>query len=146
MKVRLEQAVSGLGRVHDIVEVSEAYARNYLLPKKIAVLATTKVLADQARLVATAQHQEERLRADLNRLRGQVQSSSIHLIGKANAQGRLFAAIKSSAIIAALQKQLNVPMIDGRCEPDHVKTLGRHTLQLKIAGQSIPITVEVIHG
>lgn len=125
-----------------IQSVSDAYARNFLIPrglakpasaadvKNAAAAATKKIANEQAQSAAAAAARE--------RLRG----VTVRLTGDANPQGTLFAAVKSPTVIAALTGQYHCDLTDVRVMPDHFKTVGTHPAELIWPGQhKTPLTV-----
>jgi large subunit ribosomal protein L9 len=134
MKVILQRDLASVGHRGQIVDVNEAYARNYLLPNQIAVVATAaaqqKLAAQQAAVKATKQ----RLAADLSAAQQQLAQITIRLTGRANPQGGLFAAIKSPQVIAALEAQFKVKLPGLKIEPESFKHLGQHQVNLKWPG------------
>lgn len=147
MKLLLLSDVPHLGRARTIVEVTEAYARNFLLPKKLAVLATTDVLAAhrrrQEKSAAIKQVQAAERSAAAVRLSG----ATVRLTAKANDQGTLFAAVKSEAVLADVRRQFGLRLEGAHISPDHLKRLGRQSVTLRLPdGQELLMAVEISHG
>ncbi|MBI5466649.1 MAG: 50S ribosomal protein L9 [Candidatus Kerfeldbacteria bacterium] len=147
MKVQLLKPVPHLGRASEIVEVTEAYARNYLLPNKLAAIATPQVLAQAASAQARSQAEAERLKKQAQLVAERLQGMTIAVTGQANDQGRLFAAVKSAAVVEAIERQLNVTLHEAKVQPDHFKQLGVQSAKLLIPGTvPIAITVDLRHA
>ncbi len=132
MKLKLLMKMPKLGAVGDIIEASDAYARNYLIPKKLAITATADVLAAhdldrQRRLHADQQHQ-----ADRTALIASLHGLTVRLAGKASPGGKLFAAIKGDDLRQELERQFGRRLPALRCEPDHFKTIGAQTVKVII--------------
>lgn len=134
MKVQLLQPVNHLGLAGDIIEVSDAQARNQLLPKKLAVTATAAVLAARQQDQAHHYRQQERRQRKLAELLQRLAGMTVHLTGKANPQGKLFAAVKTIDLQAELERLGHLRLPDLRSEPDHLKTLGTHQVNIIIGG------------
>lgn len=147
MKVHLERDVPQLGKRGQIVDVSDAYARNALLPKKFAVLATKATLLAAERQQLQQQVSQERQRVELEALMQKLPGESITLTGRASPQGKLFAAIKTEAIRRALADRFRVDLTHMRCEPDHLKTVGTHQVMVIIDDHHrAPITIVIAHA
>ncbi|GCE04140.1 50S ribosomal protein L9 [Dictyobacter aurantiacus] len=146
MKVILLQDVEGLGKVGDLKEVANGYARNYLLPRRLAAGATPGLIANRSQRVAAEQRRMEK-QAETNRqLAERLGEVSLTFKAKVGTQGRLYGSITSQDIAAALRDAENVT-VDRRVialsEP--IRALGSFTVPVRIAPQLEPkITVNVV--
>lgn len=146
MNVLLRSTVKGLGRSGEIVAVSDAYARNFLFPKKFAVLATGEVLKIQKNIAGqTIKHRAE-LAAGVQQLAERLRSETVIVTAKANSQGKLFAAVKIPEIQRMVEQKSNVHLGAMQMKPDHLKMIGQHSVMLTVATIDIPMTVEIRHG
>ena len=112
MKVLLLQRVPSLGNPGTIVEVAESYARNFLLPKKLATAATTEAIKRQQRATETqARDQAQRL-AHQEKIFSELQSIILEITAAASPNGTLFAALQERDIRGALARnhQLQLPL------------------------------------
>ncbi len=147
MKLKLLKDVSGVGHSDQLVEVSDAQARNFLLPKKMAVIATGAVLAAHEQTAINEKRQQARRVGEVAALMERLLSATVHLSGKANSQGKLFAAIKSSDIQAALEQQYSINLPHLTCQPDHLKTVGSHQVEILIDhDHRATVTILIEHG
>ena len=105
MKVILIQEVPHLGRVGDQVDVARGYARNYLIPRKLAVEATSPNLRALEQFKAQARRREERLRQEAENLAEQLRGVILTIVRPAGEQDRLFGSVTSSDIAEALAQQ-----------------------------------------
>ena len=146
MKVILLQDVDGLGKVGDLKDVANGYARNFLLPKKLAAGATPQLLTNYQQRIAAEQRkiekQNDQNRQQAERL-GQV---TLTFKARVGGQGRLYGSITSQDIAAGLREsegiQIDRRMID---LPDPIRALGTYHVPIKIAQKLAPeITVNVI--
>lgn len=139
MKVLLCRDVENLGWLGDVVEVSDGYARNYLLPQQIGVVPTEaniKVLAEaKARAVAG----RERSRQRLGRAAAAVDGAEAVIAAKANEQGHLFGSVTGRDIAENLRAQgFEVP--DETVDPPaagRIKQVGTHEITLKFAAEVV---------
>lgn len=151
MKVILKADVKGKGKAGDLIEVSEGYGRNFLVPRGLAVLATadkvnTKRAQDeaQARRVALEQ-QAAREAAE------KLKVSPVKVPARGGSGGRLFGAVTSKEIAEALNKQygLQVPKQKIVLE-EPIKTFGVHRVKAKlyqdIAGEILVQVVDAGNG
>ena len=144
MKVILLQDVKGQGRKGQLIEVSDGYARNFMLPRKLAVEATadamnTKKMNDKATAERIAREKAEAL-ATANKLR----EMTLTVTAKGGGQGRLFGAVTNAEIAAALEKQ--GVKLDKRkiVIADTIKNVGTYTVTCKLGYEiNAPLTVKI---
>lgn len=105
MKVILIQEVPHLGRVGDQVDVARGYARNYLIPRQLAVEATSPNLRALEQFKAQARRREERLRQEAESLAERLRGVIVTIVRPAGEQDRLFGSVTSSDIAEALAQQ-----------------------------------------
>jgi large subunit ribosomal protein L9 len=143
MKVLLCEDIEKLGWLGDVVEVSEGYARNYLLPQGLAKFATE----DSIRAIAD----EKAKRAEQRVLEGKrlqkaveaIEGAEAVIAAKANEQGHLFGSVSEHQIAANLRAQ-GFEVTDEVVQlPEHIKQIGTHEVTLKFAGE-MTATVNVV--
>ena len=143
MKVLLCEDIDKLGWLGDVVEVSEGYARNYLLPQRLAQPAT------EAAIRAIAE--EKAKRAEQRRLEGRrleaaaeaVEGAEAVIAAKANEQGHLFGSVTTRQIAANLRSQ-GFEVADEIVQlHEHIKQIGTHAVTLKFA-PDVTATVNVV--
>jgi len=146
MKVILRTDVSELGKRGDILDVSDGYARNYLVPKGLAMKASPGAETQAASMRRARDQRDAQDRAAAEALATTLVPQVISLPARAGAEGKLFGSITASDIAAAIEAQTSV-QIDRRklvlAEP--IKTLGMHTVPVKLhADVEFPVTVDVV--
>ena len=135
MKLILTADVTGLGGPGDIVEVKDGYGRNYLLPRKLAIVATkgaerqvqTIRRAQTARAIRGLDHAQE-VKAALAAI------DPVPMKAKAAAgSGKLFGSVTSADVVAAV-KAAGGPVLDKRMVelPGHIKTVGKHPVNVRL--------------
>lgn len=145
MNVLLKTAVKGLGRAGQVVEVADAYARNFLLPQQRAVIATAAIIKQQDQQTAAAAKHIDQQRTQRDQLVQRLQGQTINLSAEASSGGKLFAALKTDAFYQAVKHQTGLAIQAGRWTPDHIKTLGDHAITISWpSGQSLTFTLHVI--
>ena len=144
MKVILQQDVKGQGKKGQLIEASEGYARNFLLPRKLAIPATTDALntmklKEKARLAEEAAN-----RAAAAETAERLKNSPVKISAKAGANGKLFGAITAKEVSEALQKQYGVDLPKQKIVMDEpIKAYGSYQLKAKL-GFEISGTVYVM--
>jgi large subunit ribosomal protein L9 len=132
MKVILTTDVDKLGRAGDLLEVKDGYARNYLIPKKLAITATTKNITQLEYQKKLIQARENKRRKNAHALKEQIEKLSITIPCKAGESERLFGSVTAIDIAQALKKE-NIE-IDKRWikldEP--LKTLGVYNIPIHL--------------
>lgn len=133
MDIVLLEDVKALGKKGQIVKVNDGYARNFILPKKLGIEATTKNLndlklqkANEAKLAA------EQLEA-AKELADQISKTSITLSIRAGEGGRAFGSVSGKEISAAISSQLNLDIDKKKLVlPEPLKTFGSHEVPIKL--------------
>ena len=105
MELLLKQSVEHLGRVGDVVKVKSGYARNYLLPRGLAVLVTKANVAEIERARAQALAEEQARIGSLKELAQRLGGASVTIEGRANEEGHLFGSVTAAQIAAALREK-----------------------------------------
>jgi large subunit ribosomal protein L9 len=146
MRIILLQDVEGLGKAGDLKDVANGYARNFLLPRRLAAGATPELLANHQQRIAAEQRKLEK-QAEQNRQQAE-RLSQISLTFKARVgrQGRLYGSITSQDIAAGLRESEGIS-IDRRVIdlPNPIRALGTYMVPVKIAQKLEPkITVNVV--
>ena len=133
MKVILLEDVKALGIKGEIVNVSDGYARNCILPKKLGLEATSKNLNDlklkKANEAKVAQEQLEEAQA----LGKKIEAGKVELAIKVGEGGRAFGSVSSKEIAAAVKEQMGYDIDKKKIQlKDALKTLGAHSVPVKL--------------
>ena len=133
MKIILLQDEKKLGKKGDLVEVSEGFARNYILPKKIGVEASAKNMNDLKLQKANEEKlAKERLEA-AKELAGRLENMQVVLKIKAGEGGRTFGTISSKEIVQAAKEQFDIEIDKKKVQiPDAIKSLGMYEVNVKL--------------
>lgn len=131
MKVILAKDVKGIGKSGQQKEVAEGYARNFLLPHGLAVVATEKVLQTQKEQKVAVARKSARLEKEAHVLSEKIRDKTFVIHTKVSANGTLYAAVGPAQIVLVLkQKGFEVPSTSIVMEP--IKQLGTYKIQLSL--------------
>ena len=133
MEVVLLEDVKSLGKKGQVVNVNDGYARNFILPKKLGIEATSKNLNDLKLQKATAEKIAAEQLAAAKELAEKIGSSSITVSIKAGEGGRAFGSVSGKEISAAITSQLNLDIDKKKLLlPEPLKTFGTHEVGIKL--------------
>lgn len=145
MKVILQKDVSNLGDAGDLKEVADGYARNFLLPKRLAIRAnegSAKVIEHQRKLAAVKK--DKRVKS-MQEIAKAIESKELIILVKVGENDKLFGSVTSLDIANALKKE-GIELDKRKIEiPEHIKALGSYQAKVKLADgviSSIKIKVE----
>jgi large subunit ribosomal protein L9 len=128
MEVILKQDLDNLGYAVEVVKVKAGYARNYLLPRGLAIIANEtnrKVLAET---VKQRSHKAQKIKGDAESVAKQLEALTLKIGMKAGETGKIYGSVTSLQVADALSKLgVNVDRKKIRIEGDHIKTLGTYT-------------------
>ena len=144
MKVILQQDVKGQGKKGQMIEASDGYARNFLLPRKLAVPATaenvnTMKMQEKARMAQQAAE-----KAEAEAVAARLEQLSVKVVAKGGNGGRLFGAVTSKEIADALSAQhgISIPKTE-IVQDEPIKAFGGYTLKVKL-GYEVTGTLKVV--
>jgi len=146
VEVVLLEDVRDLGQIGDVKSVAAGYARNYLLPQKLAVPATEKRMADSQFHAALEERREATARAEAERIGALVHGTTLTLPALVGDQGRMHGQITNQDVAQALKEQLAVDIDRHLIQIDSpIRSLGRYLLPIKLAsGLNVSVTLEVV--
>ena len=144
MKVILLQDVKGKGKKGQMIEVSDGYARNYMLPRKIAVEATADAVNTMRMNDKATQERMAREKAEAMEISRKLREMTVTVTAKGGGAGRLFGSVTNQEIADALAK--TGIKLDKRkitiAEP--IKNVGTYTVTCKLGYEiSVPLTVKI---
>ena len=128
----------------DITEVSDGYARNYLFPKGLAMVATEGAVSQASSMRRARDLRDVADRTAAEEVARTLVARTITIQAKAGAEGRLFGSVTTADVVAAVESQTGVVLDRRKMAGEPIKTLGTHTLTAKLhADVEFPVTVEV---
>ncbi|MET0017642.1 50S ribosomal protein L9 [Oscillibacter sp.] len=133
MKVILLQDVKGQGKKGQMVEVSEGYARNFLLPRKLAAAATADAINTMNLKEKARRAEEQRQKAEAEATVEKLKECMVKITAKAGSGGRLFGAVTTKEISEGLMKQYNVEIPKQKLVlEDPIKAFGSYQVKAKL--------------
>jgi large subunit ribosomal protein L9 len=145
MKVILTQDVEHLGSSGSIQTVRDGFARNYLLPQKLAILATPGALKQAEERQAAMQRRVAKQEAAMQGLADRIQGQVVRFYARVGREGRLFGSITAGDIATKLTSQVGEEIDRRRVAlTDPIRSIGEHTVHVHLVGRLNPaITVFV---
>lgn len=133
MKVILNQDIKGQGKKGQMVEVSDGYARNYLLPKKLAKEATKENINVMQGQKESEEFRKKKELEEAQKIAKRMETLTVKLSAKAGENGKLFGSITSKDVAEALTMQHHIKLDKKKFVlPDGIKTLGTTEVDVKI--------------
>ena len=133
MQVILQQDVKGQGKKGQLVNVSDGYARNFLLPKKLAVIATAENLNTMKQQEKAKKAQMAAEKAEAEATAKKLEGLTVKVVAKAGEGGRLFGAVTGKEIAEALSKQHGVTINKAKLVLDEpIKACGGYKIKAKL--------------
>ena len=133
MKVILQQDVKGQGKKGQMVEVSEGYARNFLLPRKLAIVATTDAINTMNLKEKARRAEEARQKAEAEATAEKLKECQVKLTAKAGNGGRLFGAVTTKEISEGLKAQFGIDIPKQKLVlDDPIKAFGSYQIKAKL--------------
>lgn len=133
MKVIFLQDVLPIGHAGDVKEVKDGYGRNYLLPRKLAALATSDTLARVSSLRASAQDRRDREKTDWSSVAAALEGKPVVIKMRAGPTGKLYGSVTTSAIAERLSEAAGRP-VDRRGIriPEPVRQVGQSKVHVRL--------------
>lgn len=146
MKVILNQDVKGQGKKGDLIEVSDGYARNFLLPKNLAKEATKENVNILKGQQESREYREKKELEEAKDIAAKIGEISVKLQAKSGDNGKLFGSITSKDVSEALTSQHHIKIDKKKFVlPDGIKTLGTTIVDIKVhPGVVAKLKVEVV--
>ncbi len=145
VKVILRNDLDGLGKRGDIVEVAEGHARNFLLPKGHAIVASDGAIEQAARMRKARDVRDATAREAATAIASALVPQVITISANAGSEGRLFGSVSAADIADAVREQTDIEIDRRDIEADHIRTTGQHQVTASLHQDvSFPITIDVV--
>lgn len=145
MKVILRNDLVGVGKRGDIVEVSDGHARNYLLPKGHALVATDGAVSQAKAMRRARDLRDAADRESAQTIASALVARTITITAKAGTEGKLFGSVTTGDIAQAIHAQANISIDRKKLHVEQIKSLGTYSVAVKLhADVEFPVSVEVV--
>lgn len=133
MKVILQQDVKGKGKKGQLVEVSEGYGRNFLLPRKLAIVANADNINQMKQAEASRAHHAAVEKAEAEENAKKMESITVHLTAKGGTSGRIFGSVTTKEICQQLKKEHGMDIPKQKLVlKESIKTFGSYKIKVKL--------------
>ena len=138
MKVLLSQNVVKLGKAGEVVEVSDGYAKNYIIPRKLGIEATPKVLNEWKLKKGSEANRKEQERIQAKAMVKEMENWTVVLKEKAGQDGRLFGSVTSKDIAQAVKEQYKIDLDRKKIIlKDPLRAVGGYSVEVRLQAEAI---------
>ncbi|HSK88102.1 MAG TPA: 50S ribosomal protein L9 [Anaerolineales bacterium] len=145
MKVLLLKDVYKLGRAGDIKKVADGYGRNFLLPQKLAMLATPGALKQVEKIRSQAEIRRTELNSELKDLASQINGVTVVFSAKAGETGKLYGSITTQDVAAAIQEKTRFEVKKQQIDMQPIRNLGEFTVHVRLTMDLVPEVKVIVH-
>ena len=131
MKLILTQDVKGQGKKGELIDVSDGYARNFLLPKKLAIEANAKNMTELKNAETSKRIQDEKERAKANATVEKL-TSCVVKIQRSGAEDKMYGSVTSKEVAEELKAQFGIEIDKRKLQMDQIKTYGTYEIPVKL--------------
>jgi len=146
MKVLLIKDVFNLGRAGEVKKVADGYARNFLIPQKMAVKATVGAMRQIEKIQASASKQREILNEEMGGLAEQIAALELTFQANVGETGKLYGSITQQMIIDVVNEKLNVNLDRHQVESQPLREVGEHSVRVRLTFDLIPEVKIIVEG
>ena len=146
MKVILQKEIDKLGVPGDVVTVADGYARNYLIPKRMAMPVTKGAVKNSDRLRRAHDQRTQKQKIDAEQVAAKMTEAPLTIAAHAGEEGRLFGSVTAAEIARELEMRVGSP-VDRRTIhlPEPIRSVGTHEVTVRLHPEVEPtVTVEVV--
>ncbi len=147
MEIILKQDVTGLGYKNDLLTVKDGYARNYLIPKGMAVIATQSDKKQLEELKKQQSFKEEKIKNEAETVAKALEGLELKVGVKAGTTGKIFGSVNNIVVANAIQEQKNIE-IDRKSvilDDDHIKEVGKYKAKIRLHKEvEVDIDLDVV--
>ena len=145
MKVLLLKDVYKLGRAGDIKKVADGYGRNFLLPQKLAVLATAGALKQVEKIRSQAEIRRTEQNSELKGLADQINGITVIFPAKAGETGKLYGSITTQDVATAVQEKTRFEVKKQQIDMQPIRNLGEYTAYVRLTMDLVPEVKIIVH-
>jgi len=146
MQIILIQDVNNLGGANEVVSVKNGYARNFLIPKKLAVEASTSNLKQLEERLKQIRKKEEKMLAEINKVIAALQEGPVTIGAKTGTSGKIFGSVTTVQVAKAVREQKGYEIDRRRIQLlDEIKELGSYKAKVDFGnGNETEIALEIV--
>ena len=145
MKVMLIKDVYKLGRAGDIKKVADGFGRNFLIPQRLAVLATAGALKQSDKIRSTAEIQRTEQNSELKDLASHINGVVLTFAAKAGETGKLYGSITTQDVATAIQEKTRYEVKKQQIEMQPIRNLGEFKARVRLTMDLIPEVKVIVH-
>jgi large subunit ribosomal protein L9 len=145
MKVLLLEDVYKLGRAGDVKKVAPGYARNYLMPQGMAVLATPGAVKQADRIQKQGEVKRARINQEMGGVAEQLEGMLFTFPAKASETGRLYGSVNTQMIADAVSEEIGVRVEAKQIESQPLRLIGKHEVSVRLTVDLIPEIEVIVH-
>jgi large subunit ribosomal protein L9 len=145
MKVLLLKDVYKLGRAGDVKKVADGYGRNFLLPQKLAVLATPGALKQTEKIRSQAEIRRTEQNSELKGLADQINGITVIFPAKAGETGKLYGSITTQDVANAIQEKTRFEVKKQQIDMQPIRNLGEFTAHVRLTMDLVPEVKIIVH-
>ena len=145
MKVLLLKDVYKLGRAGDVKRVADGYGRNFLLPQKLAVLATAAAITQAERIREKANVQRAIINKEMDTVARQLDGLTLVFPARASETGKLYGSITTQMIGEAIQAKRGVEVARRQIDTQPLRALGEYKVHVRLTVDLIPEITVIVH-
>jgi len=145
MKVLLLEDVYKLGRAGDVKKVAPGYARNFLMPQGLAVLATPGAVKQAGRIRKQGEVKRARVNEEMGGVAEQLEGTLFTFAARASETGRLYGSINTQMLADAVSEEIGVGVEARQIESQPLREIGKHTVAVRLTVDLIPDIEVIVH-
>ena len=145
MKVLLLKDVYKLGRAGDVKKVADGYGRNFLLPQKLAVLATPGALRQTEKIRSQAEIRRTEQNSELKGIADQISGITVVFAAKAGETGKLYGSITTQDVATAIQEKTRFEVKKQQIDMQPIRNLGEFTAHVRLTMDLVPEVKIIVH-
>ena len=147
MEIILKKDITNLGYKNDLIKVKDGYARNYLIPKGMAIIATESSKKELAELKKQQAFKEDKIRNEAETIAKALEGIELTIGVKAGTSGKIFGSVNNIMVANAIleQKKMEIDRKTVILKEDHIKEIGKYKATVKLHKEvEVEIDLDVI--
>jgi large subunit ribosomal protein L9 len=145
VKVIFLTDVPQVAKAGELRDVADGYARNYLIPRRLAAMATPSAIQQHEAQQRALARQEAKVLEEAKALASRLEGITVHVKARAGQEGRLFGSVTAADIAAALQAEIGQEVDRRRIElPEPIHTVGEHSATVRLGADLTPTVTVVV--